>query len=202
MIHVLLILCLLFISFFCGAIPTGYLLIKIFKHQDIRDIGSGNIGSTNVRRAAGATFATTTQVIDILKGVIPVGIAIALSRHIEFGMDKMIVFSAVALVSILGHDFSPFLGFRGGKGVNTTSGAFLLLAPIPVISGVVVFYALRILTSIVSIRSLALGITIALMTEILGLPRAVVIASCIAAFLIVIRHIDNVRRLIRHHELK
>jgi len=196
-----LILSLLCLSFFCGAIPTGYLLLKGVKGQDIRDIGSGNIGSTNVRRAAGVSLSTITQVIDILKGIIPVGIAIALNLQVEPGNGKMMIPSAVALASILGHDFSPFIGFRGGKGVNTTGGAFLLLAPIPVIAGVGVFCALRIVTSIVSVRSLAMGVTIPVMAGVLGLPRIVVATSGVAAFLMVIRHVENIRRLIKRNEL-
>jgi glycerol-3-phosphate acyltransferase PlsY len=192
---------LLIVSFFCGSIPTGYLLVKIFKHQDIREIGSGNTGSTNVKRAAGTGASLITQIIDIAKGVIPVGIAIVFCRHFDFGSAKTILYAAVALASILGHDFSPFLKFRGGKGVNTTMGAFLLLAPLPVIIGIGVFYALRPITSIVSIRSLALGLAIAVMTAILGISPAIIFASWIAALLIFIRHIDNIRRLLRRNEL-
>lgn len=193
---------LILFSFFCGAIPTGYLLVRIFKHQDIRDIGSGNIGSTNVRRAAGMGFSLVTQIIDILKGIIPVGIALFLSRNCGFPDEKMFVISAVALASIMGHDFSPFLRFRGGKGVNTTVGAFLLIAPLPVIIGAGVFCVLRIITSIVSIRSLALGLTIAVMTGILRFPPSIILASWIAALLIIVRHFENIQRLLQRNELR
>jgi acyl phosphate:glycerol-3-phosphate acyltransferase len=108
---------------------------------------------------------------------------------------------AIAIASIMGHDFSPFLKFRGGKGVNTTIGAFLLLAPIPVIVGIIIFYALRLTTSIGSIRSLVLGFAIAAMTLIMRFPLAISIASCVAAILIFIRHMDNIHRLVRHDEL-
>ena len=189
-------------SFFCGAIPTGYLLVKIFKQQDIRNIGSGNIGSTNVGRAAGIGFSLITQIIDILKGAIPVGIALFLIRQYRFGDEHLWFISAIALASILGHDFSPFLKFRGGKGVNTTIGAFLPLAPIPVLIGIGVFYTLRILTSIVSIRSLTLGLTISIMTGLLGFPPAIIVASWIAALLIIAKHVENIRRFFQDTELK
>jgi glycerol-3-phosphate acyltransferase PlsY len=195
-------LCVMIFSFFCGAIPTGYLLVKTIKHQDIRDIGSGNIGSTNVKRAAGTGASLVTQIIDIAKGVIPVAIALFLDRHFDFGEAKTTVLAATALASILGHDFSPFLKFRGGKGVNTTIGAFLLLAPISVIIGIAVYYALRVVTPIVSIRSLALALAIPIMAGILRLPPAIIIASSIAALLIIIRHVDNIRRLLQHNELR
>jgi glycerol-3-phosphate acyltransferase PlsY len=200
--HYLIAFSLLAFSFFCGAVPTGYLLVKLFKHQDIREIGSGNIGSTNVRRAAGRGFSFVTQIIDILKGVLPVSAALFPHWNYGFRDDHMFVVSAVALASILGHDFSPFLKFRGGKGVNTTIGAFILLAPLPVVMGIGVFYALRFRTPIVSVRSLALGFTISVLTLLLGPPPAVIAASWIASFLIVIRHKDNIQRLLQHNELK
>jgi acyl phosphate:glycerol-3-phosphate acyltransferase len=196
------VLCLLIFSFFCGAIPTGYLLVKFLKHQDIRTIGSGNIGSTNVGRAAGKGASLITQIIDIIKGVIPVAVTLILSRHFDFGAAKMAVIAAIALASILGHDFSPFLKFRGGKGVNTTIGAFLLLSPISVLAGIGIYYALRLITSIVSIRSLALGFAIAVMAWILRLPSAIIFAAWTAALLIVLRHADNIRRLRQNNELR
>jgi acyl phosphate:glycerol-3-phosphate acyltransferase len=195
-------LCLFIFSFLCGAIPTGYLLVKALKHEDIRTIGSGNIGSTNVGRAAGTGASLITQVIDIIKGLIPVALALILSRHFDFGTARMTVIAAIALASILGHDFSPFLKFRGGKGVNTTIGAFLLLAPVPVLVGIGVYYALRTITSIVSIRSLALGFAIAVMAGLLRLPSAIIFASWFAALLIVLRHVENIRRLLKQSELR
>jgi acyl phosphate:glycerol-3-phosphate acyltransferase len=194
--------CLLLFSFLFGAIPTGYLLVKALMGRDIRNFGSGNIGSTNVGRAAGMTASLITQIVDILKGAVPVAVALFVSKHLDFGSAKMAVLGAIALASILGHDFSPFLRFRGGKGVNTTVGAFIPLAPIPVIIGICVFYVLRLTTSIVSIRSLALGFSIAVMTLILRVHPAISIASWLAAFLIAVRHIGNIQRLARHNELQ
>jgi glycerol-3-phosphate acyltransferase PlsY len=199
-VNLSIIICLFLFSFFCGAIPTGYLLLKAVKHQDIREIGSGNIGSTNVKRAAGTRMSLITQIIDILKGLIPVAIGIALNRNFDIAGGRMLILSGTALAAVLGHDFSPFLGFRGGKGVNTTIGAFLLLAPLAVISAIVVFYALRLITPVVSLRSLILGITLAIAAVICGLPPEVIGASWIAAILIFVRHIENIQRLIKHQE--
>ncbi len=192
----------LLLSFFCGAIPTGYLLLKFVQHQDIRDFGSGNIGSTNVKRVAGAKLSLVTQAIDILKGLIPVALCLMFIRHFDLSGGNAMLASAIALAAILGHDFSPFLGFRGGKGVNTTIGAFLLLAPIAVIAAIGVFYALRLVTSIVSPRSLALGITLAIMTGICRLAPEIIGAAWIAALLIVFRHSENIDRLMKHREPK
>ncbi len=190
----------LLFSFFCGAIPTGYLLLKFMRHRDIRDAGSGNIGSTNVKRVAGTKLSLVTQVIDILKGLIPVALGLMLIRYFDLGSAKALLSSAIALAAILGHDFSPFLGFRGGKGVNTTIGAFLLLAPVAVIVAIGVFYALRLVTSIVSPRSLALGLTIAIMTGICRLAPEIIGAAWIAALLMFFRHKENIDRLMKHKE--
>ena len=192
--------CLFLFSFFCGSIPTGYLLLKAARNQDIRTLGSGNTGSTNVRRAAGAGLALITQIADIAKGLIPVAIAIGISRHFDFGSAAAIVPPAVALAAILGHDFSPFLGFHGGKGVNTTAGVFLLIAPIPTLIAAGAYFALRLATPIVSIRSLALGLVLAVTTTVFGSAPAIIAAAWIAALLIIIRHIENIKRLARHKE--
>jgi glycerol-3-phosphate acyltransferase PlsY len=105
----IIVFCLLIFSFFIGAIPTGYLLVKTLIGRDIRTLGSGNIGSTNVRRAAGMTASLITQIADILKGTIPVVVALLISRHLDFGNARMAVLGAIALASILGHDFSPLV---------------------------------------------------------------------------------------------
>ncbi len=197
----LLILVFLCGAFFCGAIPTGYLLVKHWKHCDVREIGSGNIGSTNVRRAAGRGISTLTQLGDILKGVVPVAIAMVAIPRLDLGVNPHIVISLTALAAISGHDFTPFLRFRGGKGVNTTLGAFLPIAPIPVVGAVCVFYLLRLVTPLVSIRSLALGVTIPVLAGLFRLPIVIVLASSAAAGLIVLRHTDNIKRLVAGAEL-
>ena len=148
------------VSFLCGSIPTGYLLTKKFCEIDIRTKGSGNIGSTNVKRIAGTKISLITQVIDILKGIIPVILGMYLAKNIELPMSTNTYISIIAIGVVLGHDYTPFLKFKGGKGVNTTIGAFVFIAPIPTLIGVAVHFILRLFTSIVSIRSIAIGITI------------------------------------------
>jgi len=198
---VLIILLLLFMSFLCGAIPTGYLLVRRWKHCDIREIGSGNIGSTNVGRAAGRWMSILTLIGDSLKGLVPVAITIVVVTRLDPAINHDIIISLAALAAIAGHDFTPFLRFHGGKGVNTTLGAFLLIALIPVISAVCVFFLLRLVTPLVSIRSLALGVSIPVLAGILHLPTVIVLASSAAAVLLVIRHKDNIKRLVAGTEL-
>ena len=184
------------ISFLCGSIPTGYLIIKKLYGIDIRTKGSGNIGSTNVKRIAGIKIAIITQIIDILKGIVPVALALGVSKTLNLPIPTNIYLSIVALVVILGHDYTPFLGFNGGKGVNTTIGAFFLLAPIAILSGVAVYFILRLFTSVVSIRSIGLGITIPIICIIMKLPSEIIISATMACILMIFRHKNNLIKLI------
>jgi glycerol-3-phosphate acyltransferase PlsY len=199
--NILIILAFVCWAFLCGSIPTGYLLVKHFKHLDVREIGSGNIGSTNVRRAAGLGISLLTQLGDILKGSVPVAIAMVATDHLDLGVNPHIVTSLTALAAIAGHDFTPFLRFRGGKGVNTTIGAFILIAPFPVIGAICLFFLLRLVTPIASVRSLALCVSIPVLAALLHHPIAIVLTSSAAAALTTLRHIDNIKRLVAGTEL-
>jgi len=183
-------------SFLCGSIPTGYLIIKKLYGIDIRTKGSGNIGSTNVKRIAGIKIAIITQIIDILKGIVPVALALGVSKILNLPIPTNIYLSIVALVVILGHDYTPFLGFNGGKGVNTTIGAFFLLAPISILSGVAVYFILRLFIKVVSIRSIGLGITIPIICIIMKLPSEIIISATMACILMIFRHKNNLIKLI------
>lgn len=188
------------ISFLCGSIPSGYLVTKRLCGIDIRTKGSGNIGSTNVKRIVGAKVATITQTMDVLKGVIPIAIGIYLSRTIKLPVPTSTYLSIIAISAILGHDYTPFLKFRGGKGVNTTLGVFILIAPIPTLTGLAVYFILRLFISIVSIRSISIGITILIMCIITKQSNSVVIAAALACILMIFRHKDNLIRIIRKEE--
>ena len=184
------------LSFLCGSIPTGYILTKKYCGIDIRNEGSGNIGSTNVKRIVGRKMSILTQIGDIVKGLIPTTVALILCNYITLPIDKNLYLSIIALASILGHDYTPFLSFNGGKGVNTTLGAFFPIAPVAVLSGVLVYFILHKLTKIVSIRSISLSLCIPIVSIIMRLEIETIIASTIASFLIIIRHKDNIKRLI------
>lgn len=188
------------VSFLCGSIPSGYLLTKKFCEIDIRTKGSGNIGSTNVKRIAGTKISIITQIIDILKGVIPVALGMYLAKNMELSVSSDTYIAIIAIAVILGHNYTPFLKFKGGKGVNTTLGAYVLIAPIPTLSGVVVYFILRFFTKIVSIRSISIGVTIPIMCIIMKLPISVVVSTSIACVLMVVRHKDNLIRIINKEE--
>ncbi|MVX66985.1 glycerol-3-phosphate acyltransferase [Clostridium chromiireducens] len=189
------------VSFLCGSIPSGYLLTKKFCEIDIRTKGSGNIGSTNVKRIAGTKISIITQIIDILKAVIPVALGMYLAKTtVELPVSANTYNSIIAIAVILGHNYTPFLKFKGGKGVNTTLGAYILMAPIPTLTGVAVYFILRFFTKIVSIRSISIGVTIPIMCIIMKLPIAIIVSTSIACVLMVVRHKDNLIRIIHKEE--
>lgn len=187
-------------SFFIGSIPTGFILAKKFKGVDIRTEGSGNIGSTNVRRVLGHKLAVATQVIDVLKGLVPVAIAIGIHKSGLVDMDYSLYVSLVVLASILGHNFTPFLSFKGGKGVNTTLGSFFLLSPLSVVVGVATYFILKYFTKIVSIRSMALGISMPITCLLTGADMTITIAALLSALLLIVRHKANIIRIMNGTE--
>ena len=188
------------ISFLCGSIPTGYLIIKKLYGIDIRTKGSGNIGSTNVKRIAGIKISIVTQIIDIFKGIIPVVLGMYFAKIINLPVSLDTYVSIIAISVILGHDYTPFLEFNGGKGVNTTLGAFILIAPIPTLTGVVIHFVLRLFTNIVSIRSIAIGIVIPIGCIILKFPIPIIISTILACILMIVRHKENLIRIIYNEE--
>ena len=189
------------ISYLIGSIPFGYLLTYKVTGKNIREYGSGNIGSTNVKRVAGKKIAIQTQLLDMMKGLLPVGITLVLIHYQIILVDYYFVYF-VAFASILGHDFSIFLKFNGGKGVNTTLGASILLSPIAVLTGVASYYLVKWSTNYVSIGSLVLGLVIVIVDLILvgyGYQFWYFSATFI---LILILHRENLVRVIQGRENK
>lgn len=195
----------LILSFISGSVPYGYICVKKACGIDIRKEGSGNIGSTNVKRVAGGKVSALVMVFDMAKGIVPVllvmivlKLAPEVASQIPVNSDTYL--SLTALAAILGHDYTPFLKFNGGKGVNTTLGSFLLIAPIPVLSCLVVHIGFKYFSKIVSIKSMLFGVTITVMSIILGEPTPVILTTSFAALLLIYRHKSNISRLIRGEE--
>jgi len=189
-----------FFAFICGSIPAGYLLVKKYCGIDIRTKGSGNIGSTNVKRVAGSKISAITQALDITKGMIPVAFSMALAAAYKLPIEKNTFLAIVAIAAIIGHNYTPFLEFNGGKGVNTTVGAFILIAPVPTISAIAMHYLLKIFTPIVSVRSIALGLTLPIASIIIGDNPVIIYSEIVAAIIMIIRHKDNLIRLFQGKE--
>ena len=187
-------------GYLTGAIPYGYLLTKKMTGLNILEQGSGNIGSTNVGRIAGKKIGFLVQLLDMLKGLIPVAIVILLikSDPPEYPDFFPLV---IALSTVLGHNFSIFLRFKGGKGVNTTLGATILLAPVAVLCSVLVYFLVKWRFKYVSAGSMALAVALPLGGWLFSPDLMLEYYLSVCCFLILIRHIPNLKRLIGGNEL-
>jgi glycerol-3-phosphate acyltransferase PlsY len=187
-------------AFLLGSIPFGYVLVRFIHGIDVRSIGSGNIGATNVARTGGRKTAIATLVLDTFKGWLPVFLVLHLAA-IPAGDDaqRHTLAALAALAAVLGHMFTPWLGFKGGKGVATGLGVFLALAPLAALAALGIFAATLAFTKYVSLGSvLAAAAFPLLLWGIEGehFPAAALALSAIAAALVVIRHHENIGRLL------
>lgn len=192
-------------TYLTGSIPVGYLLVRYVTGQNIRELGSGNIGSTNVRRIAGRKIAAITQLLDMAKGLVPVGLYLYLTYDLKVTYYQNIVSGLsiyyVALASILGHDFSVFLKFKGGKGVNTTLGASVLLAPYSVFISVAFYFITKWRFKYVSLASIVLAITMVVSELVIYGITPTVYYLLVCMILIIVLHHKNIGRLLRNQEL-
>ena len=175
-------------GYLSGSIPTGVILAKLFGTKDIRQEGSGNIGATNVYRVLGKGLGALTLVGDVLKGVIPVILACTLAG------DEIWI-AVVAFVTFLGHLFPVFLMFRGGKGVATALGIFLVIAPLMVPLAIISFVLVAMKWRYVSLGSLAASALMPIFLCVAGYPIVYVNLSLAMGCLIFYRHRGNIKRL-------
>jgi glycerol-3-phosphate acyltransferase PlsY len=176
------------VAFLCGSFPSGVMLSRLFLHRDVREIGSGNIGAANAARAGGLRFGVAVGALDVLKGVVPV----LLGRWA--GLDAMAL-AIVALMAVFGHDFSIFLRFQGGKGVATSLGVALVLAPLSAGLSAVAWLATFVASGYSSLASL---VALALLPGFLALthqPIPFVIAGITLFLLAAGKHAENISRL-------
>jgi acyl phosphate:glycerol-3-phosphate acyltransferase len=186
-------------SYLLGSIPFGYILVRVFQGIDVRSIGSGNIGATNVARTGGKGLAIATLVLDALKGWLPVFLVLTLPGISTSGPAQLHTLATfAALIAVIGHMFPVWLGFKGGKGVATGLGVFLALAPKAVLIAVVLFLAIVAFTRYVSLGSILAAATfpVALWWLERDVFPAPALAMCAAvALLVIIRHHQNIGRL-------
>ena len=176
------------VAYLIGSIPFGYLIVRGKIGADIRQTGSGGTGATNVSRRAGKAAGVITLVLDALKGSAAVLIAGKVTHS-----DWIIAAAAVAV--LVGHIFPVWLGFRGGKGVATGAGVFLVLAPVALLCAGVLFLAIVFLTRYVSLGSIVAAATIPLFVWWLNDSRPLLIAAVLGALLIAFAHRGNIGRL-------
>jgi len=180
----------LLLAYLIGATPTSYLAGKLGRGIDLREHGSKNLGATNVYRVLGWRYAVPVALIDMAKGIVPVAILGPWSN----GPGWFMV--ALGLAAVLGHMYSPYVRFKGGKGVATAAGMFLALAPLAIVISMLVWAATLWLSGYVSVASLAAAAPFPLWVR-LTVPRQpyTLCASVILALLIVYAHRANIRRL-------
>lgn len=184
-----------FLGHFCGSIPSGLWLVKAFHGIDVRNYGSKNIGTTNVFRTVGTKTAVLVLLADALKGIV----AVAVMNHC---FQSSLLNVVTALGALLGHNYSLFLGFKGGKGVATALGLLIFLMPKVAVASFAVWFVLVLLTRFVSLGSIVAAICTPLLAWYFDYPMSYVIFSVFAAFFVVIRHKDNIHRLLTGTESK
>jgi acyl phosphate:glycerol-3-phosphate acyltransferase len=178
-----------FLGYLIGSVPFALLLARRIGTPDLRRIGSGNLGAANVLRTSGVTAGILVAALDIGKGALSVLLAI------RFSPDAAAP-AAAGFAAIIGHVYPVWLRFRGGKGVATTCGVFLVLAPLAVLPAVVVFILTVWTTRYVSLGSVLASLVLPAIAYATGSPAPAVIVACAAAVLILFRHSSNLMRLL------
>lgn len=187
---------LILLSYLVGSIPTGYLIAKHVMHIDIREHGSGNPGAANVYRIVGKWAGICTFLIDAIKGFIPVCLARV------FCPDIYVIAVVCGVVAILGHMWTIYLRFRGGKGVATSAGVFFALAPIPTALAFATFIVLVAIWGRISIGSIVASVVLPLASWCMNYPMAEKIMVTAVGLLVIYKHIPNIKRLLAQKELR
>ncbi len=192
-------------SYLIGSIPFGYLIVSAKTGGDVRETGSGGTGATNVSRRAGKAAGVLTLLLDAAKGAVVVIIAKVLLSQMDHSTFWI---GMTGIVAILGHIFPVWLAFRGGKGVATGVGVFLVLAPLAVGAAAILFFVTVFLTRYISLGSIIASLSVPLLIWLESLirpvndPKALVVTTLIGALLIVYAHRGNIHRLMSGTENK
>jgi len=187
------------VAYLLGSIPVGYLMVRLFRHQDIRTAGSGNIGATNVLRAGGKSLGAATFLLDMLKGSGAVYIGGIIGVLLAPNALVRNMQALAALSAVLGHVFPVWLRFKGGKGVATGFGVFLVAAPTSALAAITVFALVLLTTRYVSLASILGAASFPLFAFILvhsERPPFFISVQFIVALLIIAKHHQNIRRLL------
>lgn len=181
-------------AYLIGAIPTGVILTRVAGTEDIRQAGSGNIGATNVYRVAGRTLGIVTLIGDCLKGVIPVFIA---QQFLNLGTGAL---ALIAVATFLGHCYPVYLAFKGGKGVATALGIFLVLSPSTILCALIVFVLVLWRWRFISLASISAAAVTPFFLFFFLKSLTLFIATLIIAGLVIWRHKANIDRLFTGNE--
>jgi len=182
-------------AYLLGSIPWGLVLTRLCSSADIKRQGSGNIGATNVSRVAGPTLGLLTFTGDVLKGAVPVYLALRFALQNQ-GVNDLFL-SVVSLAAFFGHLYPLFMKFKsGGKGVATTAGCFVILAPLACLMALSAFIIFLLLSRRVSAGSLAAGIVLPIAVWFATNSWGITGAAATMSVFIFIRHTENIKRLI------
>lgn len=193
------IVCIVF-SYLLGSLNGSIIVGKLFYNKDVRTDGSGNAGATNTLRTLGKAAAAAVTVLDMLKGILACVIGQFLVGYVEnYGFVGMYV---AGFAAVLGHNWPVYFGFKGGKGVLTTFSVILYISPIPALICLGVFIIVVALTRYVSLGSLIAAISWLVVSILFNLPIALIFIGGVMVALIIVRHKDNIVRLINHSEKK
>jgi glycerol-3-phosphate acyltransferase PlsY len=186
-------------AYLLGSIPVGYLLVRLFHHQDIRTVGSGNIGATNVLRSGGKRLGAATFFLDVLKGCSAVWLGAFCAAHLMHFTSPRNLEALAALFAVLGHMFPVWLRFRGGKGVATGFGVFLVAAPWAALAAIAVFALVLLISRYVSLASILGAASFPFFAWLLvrgDRPPIFIAVQFAVALLIIAKHQQNIRRLL------
>ncbi|MGH2449161.1 MAG: glycerol-3-phosphate 1-O-acyltransferase PlsY [Chloroflexota bacterium] len=182
----------LVIGYLLGSVPSGVIAVRVVLHRDVRNLGSGNIGAANVARNAGRRVGIAVGLLDGLKGVL----AVVIAGHLGGGL----ALEAAGLGAVLGHDFSLFLRFRGGKGVATSLGVGLALAPVAAIAAAIVWLVVWLRWGYSSSASLLALAALPAAMAITGQPPGYLALTIVLLVLAVVKHRANIARLLNGTE--
>jgi len=195
------------VGYLLGSIPFGFLLVKIFRGQDVRQTGSGNIGATNVARTGSKGLAIATLALDTLKGVIAVVLGSWIGLHSDACASGSPCPAAshlaaiAALAAVVGHMFPVWLKFKGGKGVATALGVFLVLFPKAILISLAIFIIVVAVTRYVSLGSILGAIAFPVAAYFMGNQDwQTLLPACVISLMVVVKHHENIRRLLAGNE--
>jgi len=190
------------VAYLVGSIPTSFIVARLLRGVDIRDYGSGNVGATNLSRVAGKKPAIFVLLVDIGKGIFAVTVVAYIFAKADLNLDFYMFKLILGLAAICGHIWPVFLRFRGGKGVATSAGVMLIIAPKVLVIGILIWLIIVIITRYVSLGSILSSVSLPVSAAVLGEQIELVTFCVILCIIGTYKHKLNISRLIRNEEPK
>ena len=190
------------LGYLIGSFPTSFLMARALKGIDIRQVGSGNAGATNVLRSVGKVPALITLLVDVFKGMFVVTVAANFFYPYIENLDYDFYRSFLGLAAVCGHIWPIWLKFTGGKGVATTLGVAIGLAPIVLLPSLVIWLVIFFTTNYVSLASILALIAFPIIAIAFGQPLYLVLVSTVVCSISIVKHRDNIKRLLKGQENK